>query len=140
MLTGLEHVGVAVTSLEAAISVFRTLGFEFESTEEVASQQVRVAFLKLGNFRLELLEPTAADGALAKFLETRGPGLHHLAFGSDQIDADLQHLTHLGIELIDRVPRPGSEGMQVAFIHPKSSARVLIELCSHQQDAAPRIS
>lgn len=129
MLTGLEHVGVAVESLEAAIPVFRTLGFELETVEDVASQQVRVAFLRLGGFRLELLEPTAEEGALAKFLATRGPGLHHLAFGSDRMAADLQDLAGLGIELIDRSPRPGSEGKQVAFLHPRSTARVLVELC-----------
>lgn len=133
MLTGLEHVGVAVESLEDTVHVFRTLGFELESIEEVAGQKVRVALLRLGGFRLELLEPMAADGPLAKFLEGRGPGLHHLAFKSDHIAADLKELAGLGIELIDRVPRPGSEGMQVAFLHPRSTGRVLVELCGDLQ-------
>jgi methylmalonyl-CoA epimerase len=125
----LDHVGIAVTDLEAALAFFRdALGLHVETSEEILSQRVRAHFVKAGQSSLEFLEATAADSPIAKFLERRGAGLHHVALRVDDIEAALDHLRSRGIRLIDQHGRPGAEGAMVAFIHPSAAHGVLVEL------------
>jgi len=125
----LDHVGVAVDSLDAAIADLDTvLGATASPAEEVESQHVRVRFLGEGPGRLELLEATSADSPIARHLVRRGPGLHHLAFRVPDLEDALRRLDSAGVRLIDREPRPGAGGHLVAFLHPRSTAGVLIEL------------
>ena len=125
----LDHVGVAVDSLDAAIAELDTvLGATASPAEEVESQSVRVRFLGEGPGRLELLEATSADSPIARHLARRGPGLHHVAFRVPDLEDALRRLDSAGVRLIDREPRPGAGGHQVAFLHPRSTAGVLIEL------------
>ena len=132
----LDHLGIAVSDLPASLAFFRdTLGLRVEISEEIASQKVRAHFLSVGQSTLELLEATAADSPIAKYLETRGPGLHHVALRVDDIEAALAHLKARGIRLIDERPRPGAEGALVAFIHPSAAHGVLVEL----KQPAPRV-
>lgn len=126
----LNHIGIAVRSIDAQRSFYEdTLGAVFESLEEVPSQKVRVAFYRLENARFELLEPTDDNGPIAKFLDQRGEGLHHLAFTVDDIQARIAELKQSGFQMIDNQPRVGSHQMQVAFVHPNSAHGVLMELC-----------
>jgi methylmalonyl-CoA/ethylmalonyl-CoA epimerase len=126
----LNHVGIAVRSIEDQRSFYEgSLGAEFEDIQEVASQKVRVAFFKIGDVRLELLEPTDPSSPVAKFLETRGEGLHHLAFTVENIQDRINELTESGLRMIDEKPRAGAHHMQIAFVHPKSTFGVLTELC-----------
>ncbi|NCP78666.1 MAG: methylmalonyl-CoA epimerase, partial [Desulfuromonadales bacterium] len=105
------------------------LGMKFEGTEEVAEQKVRVAFLQVGESRIELLEPTAPDSPVAKFLEKTGEGIHHLAYEVDDLEASLADLRQKGMRLIDETPRFGAHGAKIAFLHPRASGGVLTELC-----------
>ena len=126
----LNHIGIAVRSIEDQQAFYEgTLGLEFENVEDVPSQQVRVAFFRAGNIRIELLEPTSADSPVAKFIEKRGEGLHHVAYTVDDIEARIAELRESGLRMIDETPRPGAHHMQIAFVHPKSSFGVLTELC-----------
>ncbi|MCA9247690.1 MAG: methylmalonyl-CoA epimerase [Planctomycetales bacterium] len=126
----LNHVGIAVRSLDEQRAFYEeTLGAEFEGIEEVPNQQVRVGFYRLNNVRLELLEPTSHSSPIAKFLEHRGEGLHHLAFSVGDIEARIAELKQEGLRMIDETPRRGAHGMQIAFVHPKSTHGVLTELC-----------
>lgn len=130
MLKKINHLGVAVKSLEEAIPFYRdNLGMVFQGTEEVAEQKVRVAFLQIGESKIELLEPTADDSPIAKFLEKNGPGIHHIAYEVDDIEEALAALEAKGARLIDRTPRTGAHGARIAFIHPKSSGGILTEIC-----------
>ena len=125
----LDHVGVAVTDLGAALAFYRDVfGLDVEAPEEVASQRVRAHFIALGAAKLEVLEATSAASAIAKFTARRGPGLHHIALRVDDIHAALTHLKARGVRLIDEQPRPGAEQSLVAFIHPSSAHGVLVEL------------
>ncbi len=128
----IDHIGVAVAGLDEALSFYRdVLGLEVEPPEEVASQQVRAQFLRCGaagGASIELLEATAADSPLARFVARRGPGIHHLALGVPDIVAALAMLKARGVRLIDETPRPGAHGALVAFIHPSSTNGVLLEL------------
>jgi len=131
MIRSLDHLGIAVPSLERAIPAFeRLLGKACDHIEEVPSQKVRAAFFKVGEVNLELLEPTAPDSPLAKFLE-RNPdgGIHHMALGSDAVRADLAAAAAAGVRLIHTEPVPGAHGKEVAFLHPKSTCGVLTEYC-----------
>ena len=129
-VNSLNHVGIAVHSIEAQRAYYEdALGAEFEGFEEVPSQKVRVGFFRVENVRLELLEPTDPSGPIAKFLEKRGEGLHHLAFSVDDIQARIDALKQSGLQMIDEQPRGGAHHMKIAFIHPKSSHGVLTELC-----------
>lgn len=129
MKAWLDHVGIAVGDLGASLAFFRdVLGLHVDDTEDVASQKVRATFLHMGPSSLELLEATAPESAIAKFVEKRGAGLHHVALRVEDIDAALAHLEARGVHLIDRVARPGAEGARVAFIHPASAHGVLVEL------------
>lgn len=126
----INHIGIAVNSLEASIPFYRdVLGMAFEGTEVVAEQKVKVAFLAIGESRIELLEPTEPDSPVAGFLAKKGEGIHHLAYQVDDLEAALQHLKKEGVRLIDETPRNGAHGTRIAFVHPKASGGVLTELC-----------
>lgn len=126
----LNHIGIAVRSIEDQRSFYAdALGAQFEHTEDVPSQKVRVAFFRVGDVRLELLEPTDPESPVAKFLEKRGEGLHHMAFTVEDIQTRIDELKEAGLRMIDETPRPGAHHMQIAFVHPKSSHGVLTELC-----------
>jgi methylmalonyl-CoA epimerase len=125
----LDHIGIAVGDVEASLAFFRdVLGLHVEPPEDVSSQRVRAHFLHMGPSSLEVLEATSPDSAIARFVEKRGPGLHHVALRVDDIDAALAYLALRGVRLIDRVARPGAEGARVAFIHPSAAHGVLVEL------------
>ncbi len=125
----LDHVGIAVRSITESMPVWERLANTHGSPiEGVASQRVRVAFVGTGSARLELIEPASADSPVARFLEKRGPGLHHIAYRVPDIEAALKDYAALGMEPIDREPRPGAAGHRVAFLHPKGAGGVLVEL------------
>jgi len=133
----LDHVGIAVKDLDAALAFYRdALGLVVEAPEDVTSQRVRARFIPVGQSNLELLEATSSDSAIAKYIDKRGPGLHHITLRVDDIAAALAQLKARGARLVDEQPRPGAEGSQVAFIHPSSAHGVLVELkqavVSHQ--------
>jgi methylmalonyl-CoA/ethylmalonyl-CoA epimerase len=126
----INHIGIAVRSIEAQRSYYEgTLGAVFEGVEEVADQKVRVGFFRVGDVRLELLEPTDPSSTVANFLQQRGEGLHHLAFGVDAIEDRIAELKQAGLRMIDHAPRPGAHHMRIAFVHPRSTFGVLTELC-----------
>ncbi len=128
----IEHIGIATWSIEEALGFWRdALGLEVRHTETVEEQGVRVAMLPAGEPRIELLEPTGAASPVAKFLEKRGPGIHHVAVRVDDIRAALARLKAEGARLIDEEPRVGAGGCLVAFVHPSSSGGVLLELVQH---------
>jgi methylmalonyl-CoA/ethylmalonyl-CoA epimerase len=135
----LNHVGIAVRSIDEHKAFYaEQLGAQFEHIEDVPSQKVRVAFFRVGDIRLELLEPTDPSSSVQMFLDKRGEGLHHLAFTVDDINARITELKQSGLRMIDDVPRPGAHHMQIAFIHPKSTCGVLTELCEPAKQ--PRLS
>lgn len=126
---GLDHVAIVVRDLEAAIRLYRdTLGLELTEVEEVPEQQVRTAIFGKGMGRVELICPTTADSGVAKFLEKRGEGLHHVCIEVDDLDRALDELRAAGAPLIDQSPRPGAGGARVAFVHPRGMRGVLTEL------------
>ncbi|QQE72857.1 methylmalonyl-CoA epimerase [Brevibacillus composti] len=130
----IAHIGIAVKSLEAALPFYtQQLGLPLIGTEEVESEQVRIAFLQIGESRIELLEPASADSPIAKFIEKRGEGIHHIAFDVDHIEDRLQQLKENGIPLIHETPKPGAHGASIAFLHPKAAGGVLFELCQYPQ-------
>ena len=132
----LDHVGIAVSDLQASLAFFKdVLGLHVETSETIASQRVRATFLNTGQSTFEMLEATAPDSPIAKFVDKRGPGMHHVALRVDDIAAALAHLKSRGIRLIDEQPRPGAEGALVAFIHPSASHGVLVEL----KQPAPKV-
>jgi methylmalonyl-CoA epimerase len=136
----LDHIGIAVKDLDAALAFYRdALGLEIEETEEVASQRVRAHFIRVGEPALELLEATAADSAIAKYIEKRGPGIHHITLRVPDIHAALATLKAKGVRLVDDAPRPGAEGALVAFIHPSAAHGVLVEL-KQARPAVPRFA
>ena len=132
-ISHIEHLGIAVKSLEEAIPYYENiLGFKCYSIEEVADQKVKTAFFKVGQTKIELLEPTSEDSAVAKFIEKRGEGIHHLAFAvEDGVANALAEVEGKGVRLIDKAPRKGAEGLNIAFLHPKSTIGVLTELCEN---------
>lgn len=126
----LNHIGIAVQAIDDQKPYYEnTLGLEFEGYEDVPSQKVRVGFFRLGDVRIELLEPTEPDSPVGKFIEKRGEGLHHVAYTVDDIQARIDEIKTAGLRMIDEQPRPGAHHMQIAFLHPKSSHGVLTELC-----------
>jgi methylmalonyl-CoA/ethylmalonyl-CoA epimerase len=130
MLTKINHIGIAVKSLDETLPFYRdNLGMVFKGIEEVAGQKVRVAMLQVGESMIELLEPTSEDSPVAKFIEKNGPGIHHLAYEVHDIDAAIAQLMAEGARMIDERPRGGAHGTLIAFVHPKSSNGVLTELC-----------
>lgn len=131
--THIEHIGIAVKDLEAAITLYeKLLGTPCYSIEEVADQKVRTAFFKIGQTKIELLASTSPDGPIARFIEKRGEGIHHIAYAVDGLRSVLQHLETEGMQLVDREPRRGAEGMQIAFLHPRATLGVLTELCEKE--------
>ena len=128
----LDHIGIAVSNLDEALTFYRdALGLEVQMPEDVPSQRVRVHFMPAGGAAIELLEATAEDSPIARYLAKRGPGLHHITLRVDDIAAALVRLKARGVRLIDEVPRPGAHGSLVAFIHPSSAHGVLVELTQH---------
>ncbi|MGE5175776.1 MAG: methylmalonyl-CoA epimerase [Hyphomicrobiales bacterium] len=133
-VTGLAHVGIAVASLAPAIERWtKSLGFTLEGTEELDSMGLRVAFLTAGDATIELLESTRPDSTIARFLEKRGEGIHHLSFAVEDIEAALARAEAAGLALIDRTPRDGSHDTRIAFLHPKGMGGVLIEFCERRR-------
>ncbi|MGE0490341.1 MAG: methylmalonyl-CoA epimerase [Vulcanimicrobiota bacterium] len=129
MVSGIDHIAIAVESLAEAVPFYRDqLGLPLKTVEEVPEQKVKVAIFTLGASRIELLEPTAEDSPISKFLAKRGPGLHHLALRSTAVADDLHRLDEAGARLIDKSPRDGADGMRIAFVHPEATAGVLLEL------------
>lgn len=130
MVGKLDHIGIAVANLDESLKFYtETLGIELHGSETVAEQKVKVAFLPVGDTEIELLESTESDGPIAKFIEAKGQGIQHLAFRVDNIEAALEELKQKGIRLIDEKPRYGAGGAKIAFLHPKATNGVLIELC-----------
>jgi methylmalonyl-CoA/ethylmalonyl-CoA epimerase len=132
MITKIDHLGIAVPSLDQAVPYYeKALGLKCEHREEVTSQKVRTAFFSVGGVHLELLEPTSPDSPIAKFLEKNpAGGIHHVAFGSDAIEAQLRQAAAAGVRLIHEKPIDGAGGKLVAFLHPKSTFGVLTEFCA----------
>ena len=128
----IDHLGIAVPSLEAAVSAYEALGFRVEARHDVPSEKVRTAFLPVGESHLELLEPTDPSSVIARFLEKRS-GLHHVCVLVDDLEAALAEMKARGVPLIDAVPRVGAGGCRVAFVHPKGAAGVLLELKEEQK-------
>ena len=125
----IDHIGIATKQISESLSVWiEALGLKVESTEEVAEQGVRVAMLPIGETRVELLEPLSDDSPVGRFLDKRGPGIHHVAIRVDDIRAELSRLRESGARLIDEAPRVGAGGCLVAFVHPSSTGGVLLEL------------
>ena len=124
----IDHIGIAVKNIEEAAKLYTDLGLKIEGTEIVESQKVKVAFIGIGQSRIELLESTAPDGNIAKFIEAKGEGIHHIAVKVDNIEKALEELSAKGYQLIDKTPRIGAGGHQIAFLHPKSTKGVLLEL------------
>ncbi len=129
-LTHIEHIGIAVNSIEEARKYYEdVLGLECYAIEEVEDQKVKTAFFMIGQTKLELLEPTSEDSAVAKFLAKKGQGIHHIAFATDDVNKSLQEAENKGIKLIDKQKRKGAEGLNIGFMHPKFTMGVLTELC-----------
>ncbi|MBR5250149.1 MAG: methylmalonyl-CoA epimerase [Bacteroidales bacterium] len=129
-LTHIEHIGIAVKSLDEAIPYYENvLGLKCYAIEEVADQKVKTAFFKIGQTKIELLESTSPEGTIAGFIEKRGEGIHHIAFATNDVAAALADAEGKGVRLIDKAPRKGAEGLNIAFLHPKSTIGVLTELC-----------
>ncbi len=130
MVKRLDHIAVAVNNMEEAARFYKDmLGLELKNTEVVKEQKTRVGFLRVGETNIELVEPAADDSPLIRFLQTKGPGIHHLCFEVDDIEGELKRLIEKGAQLIDKTPRPGAHHTRVAFLHPKGTGGVLIELC-----------
>jgi methylmalonyl-CoA/ethylmalonyl-CoA epimerase len=130
MIKKVDHIGIAVRSLETTLPFYtEVLKLPLLGIEEVESQKVRVAFLKAGETKLELLEPTTEESTIAQFIEKRGEGMHHIALGVNSIEERIVEMKEKGIRMIDEEPRIGAGGAHIAFMHPKSAAGVLVELC-----------
>ena len=133
MVTKVDHIGIAVSNLEETLKVYtEILGLELSGVEVVEDQKVRVAFLPIGDTEIELLESTQPDGPIAKFIEKKGEGIQHIAFRVEDINAALEDMRKKGVRLIDEQPRYGAGGAQIAFLHPKSTHGVLVELCERK--------
>ncbi len=134
--THIEHIGIAVKSLDETIPYYeKLLGTPCYAIEEVKDQKVKTAFFKVGDTKIELLESTDPEGPVGKFIEKKGEGVHHIAFAVKGIENALEEAKEIGIRLIDETPRKGAEGMTIAFLHPKSSFGVLTELCEDKSKA-----
>jgi methylmalonyl-CoA/ethylmalonyl-CoA epimerase len=130
MVKKINHLGIAVRSIESALPYYRDLlGMLQEGVEEVPEQKVRVAFLRVGESKVELLEPTSPESPVARFLEKNGEGLHHVAYEVDDLPETLAELKAQDVRLIDETPRPGAHGARIAFLHPRATGGVLTELC-----------
>lgn len=133
MLSHIEHIGIAVKSLEVAIPFWEEkLGLKCYKIEEVEDQKVKTAFFQIGASKIELLESTDPEGPIGKFIEKKGEGIHHIAFATKNIEEQLTALEQSGVQLIDKIPRKGAEDLDIAFLHPKSTHGVLLELCENK--------
>lgn len=129
--THIEHIGIAVEDLDAAIKYYeQVIGLECYAVEEVKDQKVKTAFFKIGDTKIELLESTDPDGPIGKYIAKKGPGIHHLAFAVPDVDQALEDAAGKGVRLIDAEGRKGAEGLNIGFLHPKSTFGVLTEFCS----------
>lgn len=134
-LTHIEHIGIAVSNLEESIKFYEdVLGFQCYAIEEVKDQKVKTAFFMVGQTKIELLESTDPEGPIGKFIEKRGEGVHHIAFAVKGIENALSKMEEKGVRLIDKAPRAGAEGLDIAFLHPKSTGGVLIEFCESKNE------
>jgi methylmalonyl-CoA/ethylmalonyl-CoA epimerase len=130
----IEHIGIAVTDLDLAIDFYeKVMGLKCYNIEEVPEQKVRTAFFMVGETKIELLQSTDPAGPIGRFIEKKGEGIHHIAFSVEKIEDQLTHAASMGINLIDCKPRKGAEGLDIAFLHPKSTSGVLIELCEKKK-------
>lgn len=130
-ITHIEHIGIAVNNLDEAIPYYENvLGLKCYAIEEVADQKVKTAFFMVGQTKIELLESTDPEGPIGKFIENKGPGVHHLAFAVNNVNEALTEVESKGVRLIDKAGRKGAEGMNIGFLHPKSTLGVLTEFCS----------
>ncbi len=131
-LSHIEHLGIAVNSIEEAIPYYENiLGLKCYAVEEVADQRVKTAFFQIGQTKIELLESTDPEGPIGKFVEKRGQGIHHIAFAVEGIANSLKEMEEKGVQLIDKTPRKGAEGLDIGFLHPKSTFGVLTEFCEN---------
>lgn len=131
--THIEHIGIAVKSLDEAIPFYENvLGLKCYAVEEVRDQKVKTAFFMVGQTKIELLESTDPEGPIGKFVEKKGEGIHHIAFAQESIGAALTNAEENGVRLIDKVPRKGAEGLDIGFLHPKSTFGVLMEFCGKE--------
>ena len=131
-ISHIEHIGIAVKSLDEAIPFWeKQLGLKCYAIEEVKEQKVRTAFFKIGQSKIELLESTDPEGPIGKFIEKKGEGVHHVAVAVEGLQANLTELEGTGAQLIDKTPRKGAEGLNIAFVHPKATRGVLLELCEN---------
>jgi methylmalonyl-CoA/ethylmalonyl-CoA epimerase len=131
-LTHIEHIGIAVKSLEEAIPYYENiLGLKCYAVEEVTEQKVKTAFFWVGQIKIELLEATSEESPIAKFIEKKGEGVHHIAFAVENLQRCLYEMEEKSIQLIDKQPRRGAEGLNIAFLHPKSTRGVLTEFCEN---------
>jgi methylmalonyl-CoA/ethylmalonyl-CoA epimerase len=129
-LSHIEHIGIAVKNLQEAIKMYESIfGLTCYKIEEIPDQKVRTAFFKIGQTKIELLESTDPQGPVGKFIEKKGEGVHHIAFAVENLAGALTEIEKKGIQLIDKLPRKGAEGFSIAFLHPKSTGSVLLELC-----------
>lgn len=133
MIKKIEHIGIAVKNLEETIKFYENvLGLKCYGIEEVADQKVKTAFFMVGETKIELLESTAPDGPIAKFIEKKGEGIHHIAFNVNNVEEALKSVEAKGTQLIDKQPRKGAEGLNIGFLHPKSTFGVLMEFCGEK--------
>jgi len=133
-ITHIEHIGIAVRSIEESLPYWEgVLGLKCYAVEEVKDQKVKTAFFMVGQTKIELLESTDPEGPIGKFIEKKGEGIHHIAFATKNIENALEEASSKGIQLIDKSPRLGAEGLHIAFLHPKSTGGVLTELCENKQ-------
>ncbi len=130
----IEHIGIAVSNLEESIRFYeKVFGLRCYNIETIAEQKVRTAFFLVGQTKIELLETTDPDGPIGKFIGKRGEGIHHIAFAVKNLEEKLRQAEKEGVRLIDATPRKGAEGLEIAFLHPKSTGGVLIEVCEDKQ-------
>lgn len=133
-ITHIEHIGIAVKSIEEQLPYYEgVLGLKCYNIETVEDQKVKTAFFKVGQTKIELLEPTSEESTIAKFIEKRGEGVHHIAYATTNLEESLKEMDEKGVRLIDKEPRGGAEGLNIAFLHPKSTGSVLTELCEHPE-------
>lgn len=131
--THIEHIGIAVTSLDEAIPFYeKVLGLTCYAIEEVKDQKVKTAFFKVGQTKIELLESSDPEGPIGKFIEKKGQGIHHIAFAQSNVIGALKEAEENGVQLIDKTPRKGAEGLNIGFLHPKSTFGVLMEFCGNE--------
>jgi methylmalonyl-CoA/ethylmalonyl-CoA epimerase len=135
MLKKINHIAVAVNNLEEAAKFYQTiLGLNLSGVEVVSTQKTKVGFFKIGESNIELVQPAEPDSPLVKYLATKGPGIHHICFEVDDVEAEVKAFLEKGATMVDQKPRPGAHNTKVAFVHPKSSSGVLIELCELPKD------